>query len=805
MINPRWRKIFRDLWNAKLRTFLVVLSIAVGVFAIGMIAGTQTMLDKDIPASYNGVNPSHAILVVDMPFDDDLLQTVRRVDGVKQAEGRRTANVRAKVQEPVPAGSPTWRTLSLDTTIDFQKHQIDLVRPVNGAWPPPDRGLLIERNSIQLLNAKVGNLITIETPDGKHHELPIVGLAHDLNKPPAAFTGTMFGYANMDTMEWLGFPRNPNVLRLTTTQPNPTQKHVQEVADRVKDKVEKGGRAIVFTRIPPPGEHPAVETINTFMLILGVLGGLSLFLSGFLVVNTIMAILAQQMRQIGMMKAVGALTPQIVGMYLTSVLIYGALSLFVAVPLGGWAAYEFTKYIASLINFDMGAFYIPTNTLMLEVGVGLITPVVAALAPIFTGARITVREALSTYNTGKGAYGRGWIDRIVGRVRGLSRPVLLSVRNTFRRKGRLALTLFTLTLGGAIFIAVLTVHSSLFATLDSALEYWQYDVDLDFTQVHRIDQIEREALSVPGVVAAESWGGAAVRRVRPNEQESQTYPVVAPPAQTQMIKPVILEGRWLVPEDENAIVINTEVTKEEEKQGTPIKLGDLITLKIGGRNSQWRVVGIARAIMTGPVMYANYPYFSRTVRNVGRGGGLQVMLAQHDAQTQARTASALKEHFDSLGMKVRQTQTTSQIRQTIEYQFNIIVVFMTIMAILLAIVGGLGLMGTMSINVLERAREIGVMRAIGASNTAVLQVFMTEGILIGALSWFVGAIFALPIGKILSDVVGMAFMRAPLNFAFSVNGTFFWLALVIILAGLASILPSWRAMRLSIREVLAYE
>jgi putative ABC transport system permease protein len=442
---------------------------------------------------------------------------------------------------------------------------------------------------------------------------------------------------------------------------------------------------------------------------------------------------------------------------------------------------------------------------MLEIGVGLITPLIAAIAPIFTGARITVREALSTYNTGKGAYGRGWIDRMVGSVRGLSRPVLLSIRNTFRRKGRLVLTLFTLTLGGAIFIAVLTVHSSLFATLDNALEYWQYDVDMDFTQVHRIDQIEREALNVPGVVAAESWGGAAVRRVRPDDKESQTYPIVAPPANTKMIKPVILEGRWLLPDDENAIVINTEVTKEEEKQGAPIKVGDTLTFKIDGRESSWRIVGIARAIMTGPVMYANYPYFSRTVRSVGRGGGVQIMLNSHDANTQMQAAAALKAHYDSLGMKVRQTQTTSQIRQTIEYQFNIIVVFMTIMAILLAVVGGLGLMGTMSINVLERAREIGVMRAIGASDLAVLQVFMTEGMLIGVLSWFVGVLFAFPIGKVLSDTVGMAFMRAPLSFSFSYNGTLMWLALVIVLAALASVLPSWRAMRLSIREVLAYE
>ncbi len=127
------------------------------------------------------------------------------------------------------------------------------------------------------------------------------------------------------------------------------------------------------------------------------------------------------------------------------------------------------------------------------------------------------------------------------------------------------------------------------------------------------------------------------------------------------------------------------------------------------------------------------------------------------------------------------------------------------MAILIAVVGGLGLMGTMSINVIERTREIGVMRAVGASDGSVLKVFIVEGVFIGVLSWLVGAIVALPVGKLLSDAVGAAFLEAPLNYTFSTKGTLLWLAIVVILAVLASILPAWNASRLSVREVLAYE
>jgi putative ABC transport system permease protein len=114
-------------------------------------------------------------------------------------------------------------------------------------------------------------------------------------------------------------------------------------------------------------------------------------------------------------------------------------------------------------------------------------------------------------------------------------------------------------------------------------------------------------------------------------------------------------------------------------------------------------------------------------------------------------------------------------------------------------------MGTMSINVLERTREIGVMRAIGASNGAVRQVFIVEGVIIGLLSWLVGAILAYPISKLLSDTVGRQFLSTPLDYTFSIPGMLLWLGVVLLLSALTSFLPAWNASRLTVREVLAYE
>ena len=182
-----------------------------------------------------------------------------------------------------------------------------------------------------------------------------------------------------------------------------------------------------------------------------------------------------------------------------------------------------------------------------------------------------------------------------------------------------------------------------------------------------------------------------------------------------------------------------------------------------------------------------------------------VVTSQPDSAFQLAVANEIRDHFDSRGLQVSSTEILASVRQKVESQFNIVVIFLAIMAVLVAAVGSLGLMRTMSINVLERTREIGVMRVIGASDGSVLKIFMVEGIFIGGLSWLMGTAAALPISKLLSNAVGLAFIDTPLSFTFSTTGALIWLGIALILAAVASFLPAWNASRLTVREVLAYE
>ena len=153
-----------------------------------------------------------------------------------------------------------------------------------------------------------------------------------------------------------------------------------------------------------------------------------------------------------------------------------------------------------------------------QVAVGLIVPVLAALVPVIGGARISAHQAISAYGLG-GRFGRGWLDRLLGRIRRLPRPLALSLRNTFRRKARVALTLVTLALGGVMFMMVMSVSFSFRNTIEMLINDFGDDVNVGFARPYRVSRLVEVAESVPGVVSAEVWGRRGTRLKLANDDE----------------------------------------------------------------------------------------------------------------------------------------------------------------------------------------------------------------------------------------------------------------------------------------------
>src|SRR5690606_32391280 len=236
-------------------------------------------------------------------FDEDLLDVIRRVPGVEDAEGRRVVRVRARALGRVDE----WLPIQLLVIRDFDDVRIHRFRHEEGAWPPRFREILLERSTVEFLGAGVGDTIEVEALDDLFlRQMRVVGLAHDLEDLPAPFSGRGYGFITLETLEWLGGPSGFNELHIVVEGDKSDVSHIREVAASVRRKVENGGRSVHSIRIPIPGRLSVDDVLNPMLLILGALGLLSLAMSSFLVINTLTAILTQHVRQIGVMKAIGA-------------------------------------------------------------------------------------------------------------------------------------------------------------------------------------------------------------------------------------------------------------------------------------------------------------------------------------------------------------------------------------------------------------------------------------------------------------------------------------------------------------------
>jgi putative ABC transport system permease protein len=793
-LRPRWNKVFSDLWDSKARTLLVVFSIAVGVFAVGMIAGAYVIISNDMSESYASTNPANIEIWTD-PFDDELIKSIKTISGVKEVEGRRFTSVRARVE------NHPWVGIDLVAQAEFEDSKINLVRTIEGVSVPQEKEVVLEADTLEQLPVQIGQEIEIQLADGTVRSMTVVGVVQDQSTGAGDFLASPLSYVASDSLEWLHQPDDFNRLWVTVQDYPNDEDYIRQVADAVSDKLEKSGRQAYRSQFNKTNEHPMTSTVQAVLGVLGLLGVLIVFLSSSLIANTLNALLNQHTRYIGVMKLVGARSRQIFGMYFILILAFGLIALVISIPTGARAAYALSQLIASQLNFSLLGYRFVPMAVLIQVVIALAVPIASGFIPIYNGSRVTVQRAISgmdnpNVKSATSTPGAGRFSRLI------SRPLLISLRNTFRRKGRLALTLFTLTMGGAIFIAVFNVRVALNNYIGDISNYFLADVSIAFDRPYRINEVERDIMGVPGVTSVEGWLFASAEILKTDGSVAENLQVLAPPADSKLVEPILVSGRWINPQDKKAITISESIYKKYPD----LKPGDILRMNMAGKKEDWTVVGIFKFVGIRDVLgYTSYDTLAELLSMTGRSFSYRVETDDHSVANQGKMSVVLDNYLRDLGYQVAEVEPGSNSMKTASEGLNVLITFLLIMALLTAVVGSMGLTGTMGMNVLERTREIGVMRSIGAVDKVVIKTVIIEGMVIGTISWFLGALLSFPITTMLSTIISLAIFETQIEVAFTPEGFLIWLVLVIILSALASILPARNAARLTIREVLAYE
>ena len=774
MGSVRWRKVLRDFTAYRVRTVAVTASVAVGVFAVGTIAGAYALLSTGLEGAYAQGSPSAATFYTGSGFDPELVEAVERMPGVADAQARRTV---AAWLERNPGDEPGRGAteIQLIALPDFDDQRIDRVLSRSGEFPP-DRGeIVFERSALRLVDVERGRTSCSArrpaTSDGCVSPGSPTSPVHRPRTTSAASVPTSHRRRSSTSA---GPPRSTSC---GSARPREVtgRAGVQAIADDVRQRLERAGTPVTFAVVAEPGRHPAQEIIGAVFLLLGSIGFLSLFVAGFLIVNTINVLMTQHLRQIGIMKVLGGRFAQILGLYLVLVALYALVALCLAVPLaalGSLGARHARRKPPQRRPRPDGR---PARGRRAR-GRRRALPCRSSRRSSRSGAASGSRSTRALTDTGLDErFGRGAMDRLLARVRGMSRPLLLSIRSTFRRKGRLALTLAALTLGGAVFMTVFTVRGSLFATFADTARYFDYDVQVQLSEPARSATVVAEALGSPArrrrAVAVRQRHPAAAGRDRRARRWSCSAcpPTPTPSSRSSRRAAGCSRAR------------GTRSSPPRTSGGTTrtSRSATCSTLRIGGRDTTWTLVGIVQSPTFAPFLYVDAEALGRVTGGRTGPGWSWSRPSATMAPSQAQAALALREPLESVGIGVAAMTTTSDVMTTLYAAFDMLVIVVSAMAVLPGIVGGLGLTGTMTMNVVERSREIGIIRAIGATDGAVRRIFVGEGRVIGVLAWLVGAILSVPLSTLLSDVLGQVFVQRPLAFTPSLAGLGTWLAVVI--------------------------
>jgi putative ABC transport system permease protein len=781
-----WRKAMRDFWHERARTVLVILAIALGISAFAAVMSSYAILTRELDRGYLATNPASAVLRVDS-IDDELVAAVLQNRDVSHAEPRRVMTGQIK------SGPMRWRNLVLFVVKDYGDIRVSKLEPERGAWPPATGEILIERDAFQVLGANIGDAVTVKTPNGVEQPLVVSGRVHDVGQAQARMENIVYGYANLATLVQLGEKPYFDRLNILVAENQFDENHIRKVADDVKKLIESRGREVWRVDVPAPGKHPHSDLTGILLLAMSSFGLFVLVLSGILVINLLTAMMASQVRQIGVMKAIGGTRWQIARIYFSQALFLGIAAVIVSIPLGLLGSRALCLYMAVFLNFDINSFAVPFWVYLLVALVGIAAPLVAAAYPVWKGSGVPVRVALADFGLAQTRFGAGRFDRMLATIGGVFRPLMLAIRNSFRRRARLALTLVTLAAGGLFFLAALNVRASMINTLDRMFAARKFDLTVALRDVYEQEKVQRAIAGTPGVKRVEGW--LATEGSIGRDQ----FGVIALPGDTQMLDLEIIEGRWLTPADTGAIVMNNTLAGRFRQ----LRVGQDVVLKIEGVEKSWRVVGLAREAFSPGIAYV--PFSSVQPGPSSFVNSLRLSLDQTDEDPIAEIKADLDRRLEQNGMRARTSTSKAEHRFGFDQHMVMIYVFLIVMSSIIGCVGGLGLMTTMSLNVLERRREMGVLRAIGATPRIVWVMVVAEGLVIGLISWTIAALLAWPVSKVVGNTIVRVMFRSGLDFTFEPVGLVVWLLISIVLSAVASFVPAWRASRATVREALAYE
>lgn len=789
-MNSRWRKAFADLRAYRTQIGLIALVLMLGTAGMVAALDARTVLQREIDASFSGANAPDLVLWFDQ-VDDAWLARVAAQPGVVAVAARRVSFVR------ITGSQGREFPLHLSIVRDPLAQAVARVHGHEARAAEADAGLWVERSGQGLLGAQPGAQLALRNSSGAAVSLPLAGWLHDPGVAPSTQEQMVYAWATPSVAAGLVPAGQPDQLLVKLARRG-NWGEATEQGERLAAWAGSVGRAPLRVETGM-AQHPHALLMTAMLRVLGVLSAIAFLSSAAWSAYMVSLWMRRELRVVGILKSLGARRAQIAAQYLA---LAGPLVLacaLVAVPLGAALGQALVAYEVAELNIDLASTQVALPWRALAWALALLLPLGSVGWPIWRAARMTPQQAMSDAGVGvPGGTGRRrarWL-RLPG-----DRRWTLALRNSFRRPWRLALMVAALASGGALVLTTHSNHEAVMAVVDASLANQGHDIELVLQRPAPAAVLEALARALPDVQVAEAWRRAGVSLVDaapPSAEGADTRIALAgyPPHSALQRRPVI-EGR--LPRDDATDELLA--TRYLLAQHPAFRLDAPVRLRHGEREATVRVVGLVEAIGQATLIAPQATFEAVT----GMGDAASSLRVQvREGVPLLPPARALDQALVDAQHTPAQVITRDRVRDALDEHVAVVGGVIRMIALAAALVGGLWLAASTALSVLERTREIGVLRSLGATRRDIGTMFLAEGAAVALLAALLSLTLAAALISLFGVAAGRMLLHATVPFHLSPKG----LAIVAagLLVGMAAVaLAVQRVMRLSARDALAYE
>ena len=787
----QWRKVIGDLRQYRVQICVLTLILALGTACVVAALNARAILTREIASSFSAATVPDVALWFER-VTPELLATVAAMDDVVAVDARRVAYTRVK------ANDGSWLPMRLTIVRDFSAQKLGQVHLDSGAWPRSDGTILIEQSGQSLLEAGLGGSLQIRTPSGDIATLPVGAFVHDTAIAPSRQERMLYAFVTSGTAALLGQQTSLDQL-LVKMAYRASFANAVEFGNGLNAALKRRDQAAIRVEALPIS-HPHAALMRAMLSVLGVLSAMALVCCSALAGYMVAATMRREIAQVGVMKTLGARSQQIAWQYLAlvapMVLLANAIGFAAGVLLGRVIV---ANYLENL-NIDVALWHVPVSLLLLEIAFALGVPLLAMAIPIVRAARMTPRAAIQNAGITMPSAAVGRIASVLIKFPG-SMAWTLSLRNTWRRPWRMLVMLLALSIGGALLLTTRTIYESKMVVIDASLQNQGHDIEVLMQSAVPGAHLEVIAAALPEVQIAEAWRRATVSMAKSDAgtaqlSENSRIALSGYPQSTQLFKLPIVKGRAPRAGSTDEVMI----TRSLREALPELQVGKVVDLQFRERRAKVTIVGEVEQIGS-PVMYTNLGTFDTVTALGDMSQALRIKSRSADIDSVVNT-------LDQALLNARQVPSQlisrAMLRDSLEEHFAVVGDVVRMVALAVALVGAIILAATTGLNVLERTRETGIIRTLGATLRRVTAIFLAEAAGITILSTLLAIVIAWPLSRVILDVSERTLLHVTVPMRISMSGLV-QLGVGALIVVMTVWLVTKYSLRKSVRDAISYE